>query len=295
MKIDRVYISNYKGDVRFLRPCVASIRTWYPEIPITIIQDLNGGAYRLDEACAAWNLELYETEVQRFGSGWSRLEPLFHTQPERFLYLDADIVFTGRVIDELEQYDEEVVLTAQESRPDQIARHWFDLEKLAAFDPAFVFQGCAYNVGLFVANAGIVNKEDLEHLIMFSEPRRALHPEMLLLYESGPLNYVFLKKAQEGKLTIGVSDVMRFCPSTRMPEIELDSLEKGTEPPYALHWAGGMKHRPFGLLPNGHVLRHFVDHYHTRVAGGKPKQTWRAFQEQAQWIGRRLRRKVGLE
>src|SRR5690606_27888202 len=79
MKIDRVYISNYKGDVRFLRPCVASIRTWYPEIPITIIQDLNGGAYRLDEACAAWNLELYETEVQRFGSGWSRLEPLFHT------------------------------------------------------------------------------------------------------------------------------------------------------------------------------------------------------------------------
>lgn len=295
MKIDRVYISNYKSDVRFLRPCVASIRAWYPEIPITIIQDFHGGAYRIDEACTAWNLEPYETDVQRFGSGWSRLEPLLHAQPERFLYLDADIVFTGRVIDALEQYDEDVVLTAEESRPDEIARYWFDLEKLAAFDPAFVFRGSAYNVGLFVANTGLLSAEDLQQLIVFSEPRRARYPETLLLYESGPLNYLFLKKAQEDKLTLGVSDVMRFCPSTRMPEVTLEALADGTEPPYALHWAGGMKHRPFNLLPNGHVLRHFTNRYYERLAGGSARQVWWQVREQAGLNVRRLKRKVGLE
>ena len=39
MTIDAVYIACYKYDLRFTRILVASIRHWYPEIPIYLIKD----------------------------------------------------------------------------------------------------------------------------------------------------------------------------------------------------------------------------------------------------------------
>lgn len=291
-KIDHVYISSYKADVRLLRPCVASIRTWYPDIPITVIQDFHGGAYSVNEACNAWNLNVFETDVKRFGSGWSRLELYFREKQERFLYLDADIVFTGRVIDELEQHDEDLVLSGRETRRELMAKYWFDLEQLAVFDPDFAYPGEAFNAGLFVAETGALTREDFVPILKFDEPRRSLYPEMLLVNDSGPLNYVWLKKRQAGELSIGTCDVMRFCPSSKLPRMDLNAVREGIAPAYALHWAGRRKRLPFDQLANGHILQYFEDRYYDRVPLGTAKQALRHVRERVNWSAERLKKKV---
>jgi hypothetical protein len=53
MGIEQVYIAGCRGDLRLTRCCVASVRRWYPDIPISLIVDESQGPYsttRLERA-----------------------------------------------------------------------------------------------------------------------------------------------------------------------------------------------------------------------------------------------------
>ena len=45
MIVKKVFISTYRYDFHFARVCIASIRYWYPDIPIYLIKDENSGTF----------------------------------------------------------------------------------------------------------------------------------------------------------------------------------------------------------------------------------------------------------
>ena len=59
-KISRIFIASYKGDVRLTRICVASIRHWYPEIPITLIKDYSWGRFPTGDICRRWKVDVLD-------------------------------------------------------------------------------------------------------------------------------------------------------------------------------------------------------------------------------------------
>src|SRR5438045_1395202 len=101
MKIDRIYIAGHKSDFRFTQCCVASIRHWYPKIPVTLIKDESSGGYSTEQLENLWNVSCFNSRQKVFGLGMSKLEPLFLPIRERCLIIDSDIVFLGRVLDSL--------------------------------------------------------------------------------------------------------------------------------------------------------------------------------------------------
>ena len=98
--IDCVYIAASAHDARYTRICVASIRFFYPHIPIRI---LPGGRLQADlvrELRQYWDVELAElAEEGDYGWGFVKLETLFGPPGQRFLVLDSDTVITGPVLD----------------------------------------------------------------------------------------------------------------------------------------------------------------------------------------------------
>src|SRR5258708_6586585 len=99
MKIDCIYLLAHKYYMRLTGLCVASIRYWYPEIPIYLIKDEVAGTFCTEEIKRVWNVGILHTEDRAFGWGFAHLEPLLLERKQRFLVMDVDIVFVGRVLD----------------------------------------------------------------------------------------------------------------------------------------------------------------------------------------------------
>ena len=142
--------------MRFTRICVASIRHWYPEIPIYLIKDHLNGDFSTDELEDVLDVRIFETERKTFGWGFSKLEPLFMQASERFLILDSDIVFVGNVLDYLNEFDGDFVVQFENQPEPEIKRLYFSLEAMRQWDPAFVFPNYTFNSGQIVATGGLI-------------------------------------------------------------------------------------------------------------------------------------------
>ena len=95
--IDCFYILACARDARLTRICVASIRYFYPDIPIRLLAGdiLQRGL--AEELHRYWGVELVDLPRGDYGRGLVKLEPLFvfgrpgHT----FLLMDVDTVLAG--------------------------------------------------------------------------------------------------------------------------------------------------------------------------------------------------------
>lgn len=271
MKIDRIYIAGYRDDLRFTQCCVASIRHWYPRIPICLIKDESPGTYDTRELERVWDVTLFETGRKSFGWGWSKLEPLFRPAGERCLILDSDTVFVGRVLERLEASAADFVAARTPASPEDIRRDYFDLARLAKFDPQFIFPNFTFNTGQLVATTGILTRADFESLVDFSDPPRLTRPDIFRYTDQGVLNYVLQKRCQEGSLSLERVEFMWWAGWLKPQNVKARKLADGSGYPYLVHWAGP-KGRHFGRTRNGHILRYFASYYDSRVAhGGHPR------------------------
>ena len=267
MRIDQIYLSGHRLDFRFTRCAVASIRRFYPDIPICLIKDELHGGYDTRELERLFQVELFDTETSRFGWGMGKLEPLFLERRQRCLILDSDIVFAGRVLDRLDQFSEDFVVERCEHAADDIREHYFDLDAaLAAFDrfrypdPAWVFNG-----GQLVATTGILRREDFFPFIAFEQPRRVLFPNLFPCGEQGVLNFVLLNKLEHGELTVRRDDFMKWPPAMKPGSVGVEDLQSG-DLDFLLHWAG-RKHTALAAHPLGEVLRYFEVQYYRKLHG----------------------------
>lgn len=274
MKIDRIYIAGCRQDLRFTHCCVASIRHWYPRIPICLIKDESQGSYDTSELECGWDVTLFETGRKSFGWGFAKLEPLFHPAGERCLVLDSDTVFLGRVLERLEDCGADFVVAQSPNPPEEIRQHYFDLGALAEFDPNFVFPDYTFNSGQFVATTGILTRADFDPLVDFSATPRIARADVFAGADQGVLNYVLMKKCEEGRLTLQRLEFMWWAGWLKPRAVKRRKLADRSGYPYVVHWAGP-KRRLFRLTRNGHILRYFESYYYSRVSRGQ-RRLWQS-------------------
>ena len=276
MPIERVYVAGYRRDLHLTQCCVASIRRWYPEMLITIVKDESHGAYDTRELERHWDVDLFPTPRRRFGQGMGKLEVLVQPTGERCLILDSDIVFIGPVLDELAGFNEDVVVDGQVLNPEDVARNYFDLDELARFDPVFHFPGYTFNSGQLVVTCGVVTRADFEGLLTDTEPPRHLRRDVFeSTGEQGVLNYVLMKRHQEGRLTLRCHRFMWWAGWLPRPRVRIRRLDRDSPYPFLVHWAGP-KSPLLWRLPHARLLRHFERAYYARIPGGATLRRRRA-------------------
>ena len=267
MKIEGVVISCYLFDVYLTRVCVASIRFWYPQVPIWLLKDRRYGDFNTHEIESKWNVQVYPGRKKNLGWGFGKLELLTELPPRRLLLLDSDIVFTGRVIDRLERFDEDLIVESFEETA--FEEEFFSFKCLRKLDDQFEFPGYGFNTGQIVATTGKITQQDFSGLVDW-QARTVMHPEVFKMGEQGLLNYVALRKAQKCELTIRREPFMlRPGKGSCADHIQLKDLNPEGKHQELIHWAGLRWGKMLNEMPRSEILLHFEKLYYQRVPLGR--------------------------
>ena len=208
-KIDRLYIACYRGDYWQTKICVASVRKWYPEIPIFLIKDLAKGDFNTSEMEKNFNVQIANFNLKKFGWGVSKFEPYFLDEDLRCLILDSDIIFLGKVIDYLEEFSEDFVISeaaVADVTSDIFKRNYYNLDLInEQFDPNFTYPNYVFNTGQLVCNTHIFKRADLSDFIHYDQnvAPTLKHRKVFACADQGILNYLLPKKERLKEITVG--------------------------------------------------------------------------------------------
>jgi hypothetical protein len=268
-RIERIYVSGYKYDVHFTRACVASIRSWYPRIPITLIKDRFFGDYATENIQQWWNCDVLDVGSRVFGWGFGKLEPLFLAKDERFLVLDSDILFVGPVLERLEEFDADFVVQ-DEPDPDAefVLTNYYDREALKSLDATFEYPRYTFNTGQWVGRTNLVRREDFAPWVGFSNPPKLSHSNVFKLGEQGLLNYYLTKGSAEKRWTLARDRFMEVGTNPEVDDVEIEHLRSGaTRHRFLVHWCG-CRHHEFAKMKRGDLWQYFEGVFYSKSRFG---------------------------
>jgi len=264
--VDCIYVAASAHDARFARICVASIRYFYPDLPIRLLAggDLQSGL--IEELRSAWNVQQAAVPHGDYGWGFVKLEPLFLSPGHRFVVLDADTVITGPILDLMKDSDASFIVDDETQSQEDTVRLYYNWNGLRAIDrearsPLFVF-----NSGQWLGSAGILTRDDFSPWIRWDMPRSLRYPEHFMGGEQGVLNYVLNQKHASSGLRVERRRLLRW-PGHGMDGLSAERVIDRTAPALVVHWAG-MKRNRLQDMVGADLLQFFESYHYQRVYAG---------------------------
>ena len=291
MKIQAVCITCCKGDVHLARICVASVRYWYPDVPIYLIKDFTQGNFSTDSMEKNWRVQQRSHKDLSLGWGFVKLAGFFLKENSRILILDCDIVVLGKVLEALEAVGGDFIVAGERVTSPQdpiIKKHYFDYDTLKKLDPDFVFGGYCFNGGQIVAKTGILRKEDFDPFVIWSKPIALKYPKIFFQGDQGLLNYLLQKKSQRNEATVAIADFSRWGFSDEIEKYSLDAIKRHEGYPLIIHWAGP-KPELIQRMPRGDILEFFENYYYRGSPSERILRPWRHLRLRQRTVSRHLR------
>lgn len=266
MDVKAVYINTYRKDHSFARICIASIRYWYPQIPIFLIKDMGAGDFDTHATEEAWNVQVLDTGKKTFGWGFGKFEPLFRDGAGSFLFMDADTVMTGPVLDLVKDIDADFIVDEEVQSADELAKLYYDPEGLRKLYPDFRYPGYSFNTGQWFGTSGFLERKDLDEFVTWTTGPRLRHPEVFKQADQGLYNFLLQRKQAEGKLRVARIPLMIWPDGGAADHVDLEAIRsKEVKEARVIHWAG-MKQKKGNELPRQDILDFFETVYY-RGAG----------------------------
>jgi hypothetical protein len=265
--VDCIYLAACARDARLTRICIASIRYFYPDVPIKLLAGDIIQSGLAAEVKKYWNVDLVDLPVGDYGWGMVKLEPLFGPVGQRFMVVDVDTVFTGKVLDLRAQSDAPFFVDDEQLSEANFKRLYYDWDKLRDIDANVQSATKAFNVGQWFGTAGLVQREEFDRWVEWTLPRRLRYPDLFMGGDQGVCNYVILQKEALAGLRIDRRTFMRW-PGNGMADLDVESVAGGTAPALVIHWAG-MKAIFLRNMVGGDLLQFFERFYYTKVPAGQ--------------------------
>lgn len=265
MKVEKVFINTYKYDFHFARICIASIRYWYPNIPIFLIKDEKQGSFDTSAAEKTWNVGILDIPRKKFGWGYGKLEVLFSENKESFLVIDADAVLTGPVIDIAGKVEADFIVDKEEQPPARFNEIYYNLARINELDNSFKYPGYSFNSGQWFGTSSIIKREDFSKTLLWSEPPVSRDKNIVVNNDQGHLNYIIHALEQHRLLSVARIKLMVWPVGGRSDFIKLEKIKsKSPDYPYVIHWAG-MGALKFSKLPRQDILIFYRDYYYSKT------------------------------
>lgn len=296
--VDFVYVAASAHDARFTRICLASVRRFYPDVPLRLLPGGKLNAPLVRESRRYWGVEVADMPPGDYGWGFVKLEPLFGPRGERFMVLDSDTVMTGPVLDMWTKNDAPFLVDDQKQSNADARRLYYDWEKVREADRNARPSRFVFNSGQWFGTAGILVRDDFSPWVEWTMPRRLRYPNFFMPGDQGVLNYVLNQKAALDGLQVGRKKIMRW-PGHGMEGLDAAAVSGGTAAPIVVHWAGMKKARQRDMV-GADLLAFFEEQYYRRLPAGAVRRRVRAFKDVLScglhffrvWVGLAFRQKV---
>lgn len=277
MRIETIVIACFKRDVHLVRISVASVRYWYPDIDLWLLKDIAGGDFSTTEIEENFNVKVLETANFYNGWGFAKFE-VFFTPLKRYLLLDSDTILLGRLLEDLEQFDDDFIVSgieAEDPKDYVIVRDYVKTDKVRTINPDFVYPGYGVNTGQIVITNGAITREDLDQMVVRKNGRfHEKWPEIFNYADQGIINYILAWKKQKKEITVRYRDFFIWPGIERANQIDFESIKRKEGIPAVLHWAG-IRPVDFKKFLRLDLLTFFEDYYYARIPGGKTKRRLR--------------------
>ncbi|MFN4285610.1 MAG: hypothetical protein ACK4E8_06550 [Lacibacter sp.] len=269
MKLSIVIAVN-KRDLWFCRICIASIRYYYPDIPIYLLKDELNGGFSTREIETHWKVQVYNLSGKKFGWGASKTFFLLHApENEKFLILDSDIIFIGPFLERLKDViqNNDIVISA-DYMPDPhlawVKNIYFDVKKLQAHDAEYMYPGYFFNTGQMIITGGKIRNSDFRGYFSRDYPYW-LRKDLLPLVDQSLYNYIFPKLEASGKISIGKDHFMIWSESQQAKNITLSDVQEGNIQSGLIHWAGALRSPSLKKMSGSDLLTFFENYYYHNI------------------------------
>jgi hypothetical protein len=270
MSLDCIYIAASARDARFTRICVASVRYFYPEVPIRL---LAGGCLQRgleEELRRYWDVGVADLPVGDYGWGFVKLEPLFRSPGERFLVLDSDTVMTGPVLELAAHFDEDFIVDDEKQSPEGAKTLYYDRERAVEEGSPIPAPTFLFNTGQWFGRSGILTREAFGGLVQWGLPPRLVNPLVFKNGDQGVLNFVANEQLRLGRIRVARVSLMRW-PGHGMQGLDVHSISKRLAPPLVVHWAGMKMARQCDTV-GADLLAFFEKFYYRRLPDGEARR-----------------------
>ena len=265
MKVEKVFVNTYKYDFHFARICIASIRYWYPDIPIFLIKDEKQGTFDTTRTEQIWNVKVLDIPRKKFGWGYGKLEVLFLDTNESFLVIDADAVLTGPVIDAVAKIDADFIVDREEQPAKRFNEIYYNLDRINELDNNFHYPGYSFNSGQWFGTSSVIKREDFSKTLTWSEPPVTRDKNIVVNNDQGHLNYVIHALEQRQKLSVTRIKLMIWPVEGKSDFIKIEKIKaRSPDYPFVIHWAG-MSASKFSELPRQDILQFYKQFYYSNA------------------------------
>jgi len=266
-----VVFANRK-DFFLTKICVSSIRYFYPTVEIFLVKDKLNGDFNSRRLEKAFNVKLLDLGKNYYGWSAAKIHFLLNqTLPKkRYLCLDSDIIFVGKVIDKLQRQTGDFVLHATRTDPPfsrELIELYVDPEEVKVFYPDYEYPGYFFNAGQTLVTPGLLTEE----LLKFSfDPK--IYPyyknqETFRLVDQAVLNAVIPVLAKRENVSIDTLDYMEWSVSFfEKPErTTFQYFQNGTTE-YLVHYAGDIRTTRLEKMKGADLLLSFRNNYQSRLS-----------------------------
>lgn len=274
-----IIIFCHKKDFFLARILVASIRFYYPSIEIYLCKDLLNGSFQTKEMEKYWSVKILDLGINHFG--WSAAKMHFYLSDKlkgkKVLLLDADIVFTGKVLDRLiplaMQYD--VVVSPEYHNGNEgewLKKQFYDIDIVQKMHPDFRLPGYYFNCGQLIARSELFTEDEVKGVFDVNNFPFWINKRDFPLVDQGVLNYLLPYKEQKNEIKIARDVYYIWIDTDLARQMEFDEVVKGEKYPYMIHWAGNERIPYIYGMFRGDILVYFQKMYFDRIPFGELKR-----------------------
>jgi len=294
MKIHKIYVNTFRYDLNFTQLCLASIRYWYPEIPICLIIDYSkGNLPYLESLCIKWNVSVFPNNGASYGWGFGKFEPLLLPNEPTFLMLDSDTILVGPLLKSLEEIEADFIVDKEVQNKKDLSRLYYDLKQLEIKFPFFKYPNYSFNSGQWVGKGGFFTLTELQSYIFWERGVPKLrNPEIFKQADQGLFNFLLQNKKQNKELSIHRKKIMFWPGEVGLPNINKDNIVNkfAMNFPSIVHYAGFSTKRN-QKLPFQDILDFYQQSFQSKLTNKEYYQDFlvKYWLEVEKWISYKLR------
>ena len=270
-RISVVVFANRK-DFFFTKICIASIRYYYPDIEIFLVKDQLNGNFRTRKLRNVYNVKLLHLSKKYFGWSAAKLHFLLNKNIEakRYLCLDSDIIFVGRVMEKLEEVEAQFIFNPHYLDPpfsDYMKQIFLDPHEIQRVFADYEYPGYFFNAGQTVVVPGLITPDLLSSCFDCERYPYYKNQDIFRTVDQSILNAVIPVLKNRKKIEVAELEYMKLSIDFFSGEVnnDFDKIKEGKNA-FMVHYAGEFRDRNLSKMRGEQILGGFRNLYYTNLS-----------------------------
>jgi hypothetical protein len=297
--ISAIIIVCNKKDVYLTRTLVASIRYYYPHKELFLVKDYLNGNFSTVGLERYFDVSILDLGLRKYGWTTAKMHILLSEKlaGRKFLMLDSDIVFVGRVLELLEREAEFADFVVSPELTEDYNTAWFRNNYYNFYwakgkYPRLHYPGFTFNTGQMVITGGIIKPVDVKDFITLDNyPYWSKEADLRLpTRDQSLLNILLPVKAGEKRIRLNTV-IFMYWSELSAKRLILEEVKNGTLP-LVVHWMGAVRSPCLRRMTRSDILFFFQREYYKRLPFGEWRRRLFNLRENGKELYRRPAREL---